>query len=97
MNELQATQSFAALSQETRLRIIRTLVQAGDEGVAAGVLAEQVGVTASNVSFHLKELLRAGLVSMRREARSIIYAAEYPALLLFDCLQHRRPSLTLEL
>ncbi len=91
MDELQATRSFAALSQETRLRIVRTLVKAGDEGVPAGVIADTVGVTASNVSFHLKELQRAGLVSMRREARSIIYAAAYSALgnlirfLMQDC------------
>ena len=80
MEEKQALAAFGALSQETRLRIVRLLVQAGPEGVAAGVLGEATGVSASNVSFHLKELERAGLIGARRQARSIIYAADYPAL-----------------
>jgi ArsR family transcriptional regulator, arsenate/arsenite/antimonite-responsive transcriptional repressor len=70
-------------------------VQAGPEGVAAGVLGEATGVSASNVSFHLKELERAGLIGARRQARSIIYAADYPALagllqfLMEDCCAGR--------
>ncbi|WP_283178875.1 metalloregulator ArsR/SmtB family transcription factor [Gemmobacter sp. 24YEA27] len=91
MDERQALLSFGALSQETRLRILRMLVVAGPEGLAAGVIAEQAGVTASNVSFHAKELERAGLVSSRRESRSILYTAEFDALngllrfLMEDC------------
>ena len=91
MNERQALLSFGALSQETRLRILRMLVVAGPEGLAAGLIAEQAGVTASNVSFHVKELERAGLVSSRRESRSILYTAEFDALngllrfLMEDC------------
>src|SRR5438067_2398991 len=80
MHQSQALNCFAALSQETRLAIVRLLVRAGDDGVAAGVIADEVGVSASNVSFHLKELERAGLIAQRREARSIIYAANYTAL-----------------
>lgn len=80
MDERQALLSFGALSQETRLRILRMLVVAGPEGLAAGLIAEQAGVTASNVSFHVKELERAGLVSSRRESRSILYTAEFDAL-----------------
>ena len=63
MEERQALTAFAALSQETRLHILRLLVVAGPDGLAAGVIAEQAGVSASNVSFHIKELERAGLVA----------------------------------
>jgi ArsR family transcriptional regulator, arsenate/arsenite/antimonite-responsive transcriptional repressor len=95
VEEKQALAAFGALSQETRLRIVRLLVQAGPEGVAAGVLGEATGVSASNVSFHLKELERAGLIGARRQARSIKYAADYPALagllqfLMEDCCAGR--------
>lgn len=95
MDERQALTAFGALSQETRLRLLRLLVVAGPEGIAAGSLAEQVAVSPSNVSFHLKELERAGLVSTRRDARSIVYNAEYDALsglirfLMEDCCSGR--------
>lgn len=95
MDERQALSAFGALSQETRLRILRMLVVAGPDGMAAGAVAEQAEVSASNVSFHLKELERAGLVAARRDARSIIYSAEYDALsglirfLIEDCCSGR--------
>ncbi|WP_432343348.1 metalloregulator ArsR/SmtB family transcription factor [Shinella yambaruensis] len=91
MDERQALASFAALSQETRLAIVRTLVVAGPDGLAAGLIAERMGVSPSNVSFHLKELERSGLIAMRRESRSIVYSASYDALadlvkfLMEDC------------
>lgn len=91
MEERQALTVFGALSQETRLRILRVLVVAGDEGLAAGALAERVGVSPSNVSFHLKEMEMAGLVRAARQGRSIIYAADHGTLsgliafLLEDC------------
>ncbi len=91
MNESQARNCFAALSQETRLSVLRMLVRAGLEGVAAGTIAEQLGVSASNLSFHLKELERAELIVQRRAARSIFYAANYNGLrsligfLMKDC------------
>ncbi len=91
MDERQALSSFAALSQETRLGIVRTLVVAGPEGLAAGLIAERMGVSPSNVSFHLKELERAGLILQRRESRSIVYSASYDSLadlvkfLMEDC------------
>jgi ArsR family transcriptional regulator, arsenate/arsenite/antimonite-responsive transcriptional repressor len=78
--EQNALLAFSALSQETRLRIVRMLVVAGAEGLAAGAIAEKVAVSPSNVSFHLKELEHAGLIVARRESRSIIYAADYAAL-----------------
>ncbi len=95
MDERQALIAFGALSQETRLRILRLLVVAGQDGIAAGALAGQVEVSPSNVSFHLKELERAGLVSARRDARSIIYTAGFDALgglvrfLMEDCCNGR--------
>jgi len=91
MNRGQALSVFAALSQDTRLSIVRLLVKAGPEGVTAGDIADGVGVSASNLSFRLKELQHAGLVEARREARSIIYSADYAALrgligfLMKDC------------
>src|SRR4051794_10439757 len=91
MDERQALSAFAALSQETRLRIVRFLVKAGPDGMAAGEIADEMGVSASNVSFHLKDLEHAGMIAARREARSIIYTAEFPMLteliqfLMKDC------------
>lgn len=95
MDERQALMAFGALSQETRLKLLRLLVVAGPDGIAAGSLAEQVEVSPSNVSFHLKELERAGLVGTRRDVRSIVYSAEYDALsalirfLMEDCCSGR--------
>jgi ArsR family transcriptional regulator len=95
MDEGQAVAAFAALGQAHRLRIVRRLVTAGPEGLAAGLLAEAVGVSATNLSFHLKELSRAGLVTAQREGRSIRYRAAYPDLsaliqfLMRDCCQGR--------
>jgi DNA-binding transcriptional ArsR family regulator len=91
LNERQALGAFAALAQESRLRIVRLLVKAGPEGMPAGALGEAVSASSSNVSFHLKELEQAGLIQSRRQSRSIIYSAAYPALshlirfLLEDC------------
>ncbi|MFK0162845.1 ArsR/SmtB family transcription factor [Rhizobium sp. NPDC090279] len=91
MDERQALTSFGALSQESRLQIVRMLVVAGPDGMAAGTIAERLEVSPSNVSFHLKELDRAGLVSQQRESRSIVYTANYDALgdlvrfLMEDC------------
>ncbi len=93
MDEPQALAAFAALAQEHRPRLVRSLVTAGPGGLASGVLAEAVGVSAATVSHHLKELSHAGLVASRREGRSIIYSAAYPALsdliqfLMRDCCQ----------
>jgi ArsR family transcriptional regulator, arsenate/arsenite/antimonite-responsive transcriptional repressor len=72
--------SLAALAQEHRLAAYRLLVQAGPDGLAAGALAEALGIPASSLSFHLAQLSNAGLVSQRRASRSIIYAADYAAM-----------------
>lgn len=95
MKEKQALDAFAALSQETRLRIVRILVEAGPDGMPAGAIGEAVAASSSNLSFHLSHLERAGLIESRREARSIIYSAAYPALggliafLMRDCCKGR--------
>nr|WP_250813069.1 metalloregulator ArsR/SmtB family transcription factor [Neorhizobium tomejilense] len=91
MNERQAIGAFGALAQDTRLQIVRMLVVAGPNGMAAGSLAERAGVSPSNVSFHLKELEHTGLISQQRESRSIIYRANIEVLgdlvrfLMEDC------------
>lgn len=70
--------AFDALSQETRLRAFRMLVEAGPDGLPAGALSEQLGTPNNTMSFHLSHLNNAGIVSSRREGRSIIYSANYP-------------------
>ena len=91
MHRRQALSGFAALSQDTRLGIVRLLVKTGPEGMGAGQIADEIGVSASNLSFHLKELLHAGLVESERDARAIIYTANYDTLrgligfLMKDC------------
>ncbi|SDL42733.1 ArsR/SmtB family transcription factor [Paracoccus chinensis] len=94
MNEPEALAAFAALSQDTRLRIVRLLVQAGPEGMSAGAIGEVLGgARTSRLSFHLTHLEHAKLIQSRREGRFIIYSAVDPALaglvgfLMKDCCQ----------
>ena len=72
--------ALGALAQEHRLATFRLLVEAGPDGMAAGALAEALGLPASSMSFHLAQLSHAGLVTQRRQSRSIIYAADYAAM-----------------
>lgn len=72
--------ALGALAQEHRLAAFRLLVQAGPAGMAAGVIAEAIGVVPSSMSFHLAQLAHAGLVTQRRQSRSIIYAADFAAM-----------------
>ena len=72
--------ALGALAQEHRLAAFRLLVQAGPEGMAAGALADALDVPASSMSFHLAQLANAGLVSPKRQSRSIIYSADYAAM-----------------
>lgn len=72
--------ALGALAQEHRLAAFRLLVQAGPEGMAAGALAEALGVPPSSMSFHLAQLTHAGLITQRRQSRSLIYAADYAAM-----------------
>jgi ArsR family transcriptional regulator, arsenate/arsenite/antimonite-responsive transcriptional repressor len=72
--------ALAALAQEHRLAVFRLLVQAGSEGMAAGAIADALGVPASSMSFHLAQLTNAGLIAQRRQSRSLIYSADYAAM-----------------
>ena len=67
--------ALSALAQEHRLAAFRLLVQAGAAGLPAGAVSDRLGVPPSSMSFHLAQLASAGLVTQRRESRSIIYAA----------------------
>jgi len=69
--------TLAALAQETRLAVFRLLVEAGPEGVAAGRIGESLKVPGATLSFHLKELARAGLVTTRQERQFIYYAVDF--------------------
>jgi DNA-binding transcriptional ArsR family regulator len=95
IKEAQALDAFAALSQATRLGMVRALVVAGPDGMAAGAVGEAVGASSSSASFHLAHLERTGLIQSRRVARSIVYSANYEALsgliefLMEDCCQGR--------
>lgn len=95
MEMMTVIRRLTALAQETRLAIYRLLVPAGEGGLPAGVIAERLGVSPATLSFHLKELERAGLLQARREGRSIYYAADYDGMrdllsfLAEDCCQGR--------
>lgn len=75
MESNDAVRSLAALAQPVRLQVFRCLVVAGPEGLTPGALVEAIGVPATSLSFHLKELTHAGLVSQERQGRHLIYRA----------------------
>ena len=91
MEEKQALGMLAALSQETRLRVVRYLVACGDDGASAGEVAERVDAASSRASFHLAALEKAGVISSERQSRKIIYRVNFANLggvisfLLNDC------------
>ena len=70
--------ALAALAQETRLAIYRLLVEAGPTGLAVGEIGASVKAAPATLSFHLKELVNAGLLSSRQDGRYIFYSANYP-------------------
>jgi DNA-binding transcriptional ArsR family regulator len=75
-----AVRSLAALAQDSRLATYRLLVQAGPEGLAAGEIAERLGIPASTLSFHMKALSHAGLVESRQESRFVYYTANFETM-----------------
>lgn len=79
MDIQQATIAFDALSQETRLGAFRLLVRAGPDGLAAGALSDELGIPHNTMSFHLSHLSNAGIVSSRKDGRSVIYSANFDA------------------
>ena len=77
MGETDVVRALAALSQPLRLKVFRALVVAGDTGLTPGVIAQGLGVPAATLSFHLKELAGAGLVTAERASRHLIYRADF--------------------
>jgi ArsR family transcriptional regulator, arsenate/arsenite/antimonite-responsive transcriptional repressor len=75
--ENDAVKALAALAQVQRLRVFRALVRAGAAGLTPGVLAAMLDVPASSLSFHLKELVHAGLAQVEQQGRSLIYRADF--------------------
>jgi ArsR family transcriptional regulator, arsenate/arsenite/antimonite-responsive transcriptional repressor len=80
MKKVRAIAALAALAQESRLDVFRLLVQSGPDGLAAGEIGARLGVPSPTLSFHLSHLKYAGLVTSRRDSRSIIYSADYKAM-----------------
>ncbi|MEI6644351.1 MAG: metalloregulator ArsR/SmtB family transcription factor [Novosphingobium sp.] len=76
----RAVDLLSALAQGSRLAVFRLLVKAGPDGLPAGTIAREVGVRPNTLSTHLAILEQAGLVTARREGRSVIYAADYGAM-----------------
>lgn len=80
MDMQAAIVALGALAGEHRLALFRLLVQAGNDGLAAGTIAEKLGIPNSSLSFHLAQLRGAGLVTQERQHRLLIYRANYPAM-----------------
>jgi ArsR family transcriptional regulator len=80
MKAESAIASLSALAQDHRLAVFRLLVQAGDNGMPAGAIADTLNVPNSSLSFHLAQLRNAGLILQERQHRSLIYRANYPAM-----------------
>ena len=80
MDQKRVIASLGALAQERRLELFRLLVTAGPAGLPAGVIAEKLAVLPSSLSFHLQQLVHAGLITQRRLSRQLIYSAEYGAM-----------------
>jgi DNA-binding transcriptional ArsR family regulator len=80
MKSKDAVESLAALAQESRLALFRLLVRRGPEGYTPGQLSDKLGVPGPTLSFHLKELQRAGLIEARREGRFVYYSPNFPRM-----------------
>jgi ArsR family transcriptional regulator, arsenate/arsenite/antimonite-responsive transcriptional repressor len=77
MEDKYVIKALAALAQPNRLHIFRSLVVKGSQGLTPALLAEQLGMPANTLSFHLKELMHADLISQERSGRNLIYRAQY--------------------
>jgi DNA-binding transcriptional ArsR family regulator len=77
MNSADAVAALGALAHETRLAVYRMLVEKGPDGLAAGAIAERLGLPPSSLTFHVQHLHRAGLVTQRRLGRQLLYAADF--------------------
>jgi DNA-binding transcriptional ArsR family regulator len=77
MEDTEVVRSLAALAQPHRLKVFRALVVAGPGGMTPGVMSEGAGIPPATLSFHLKELMNAGLVTQERQGRSLVYRASF--------------------
>ena len=99
MEVKEAVQRLGALAHETRLSVFRLLVRRGPLGLAAGEIASRMEISPPNASFHLAELARVGLVSARRDGRSVIYAIDFASIaglvdfLKENCCAEETPSM----
>jgi ArsR family transcriptional regulator len=75
-----AVAALGALAHETRLQVFRMLVQRGPDGLAAGVIAAELDMPPSSLTFHLQQLTHAGLITQRRVSRQLIYATDFTAM-----------------
>ena len=93
MDQGRAIAALGALAQETRLDLFRLLVASAPDGLSAGSIAERLGIAPSSLSFHLQQLLHAGLIAQRRLGRQLIYSAEAPAIdeLIVHLTENCRP------
>src|ERR1700744_3861519 len=80
MEKTQAVTALAALAQDNRLDVYRLLVEAGREGMPAGAVAETLGLAPNTLTFHFDRLRQAGLVTVQRAGRSMIYSARYETM-----------------
>lgn len=80
MDEADVIKALAALAQPVRLKVFRALVVTGEAGLTPGTMAEGLDIPANTLSFHLKELVNAGLVTQERASRNLIYRAAYPRM-----------------
>src|SRR5215468_8369317 len=80
MEKANAVAALSALAQDNRLDVFRLLVQAGPNGMPAGAVAEALGLAPNTLTFHFDRLRMAGLVTVRREGRSMIYAAQFDTM-----------------
>jgi len=80
MKKTDAVEALAPLAQDSRLDVFRLLVQAGPEGMSAGAVSTALDLAPNTLTFHFDRLRTAGLVSVRREGRSMIYAAQYETM-----------------
>jgi DNA-binding transcriptional ArsR family regulator len=77
---MRAVESLAALAHDTRLKVFRLLVEAGPEGLPAGVIGERLDLPPATLSFHLAHLARAGVARSRQEGRYVIYSADFQSM-----------------
>jgi len=80
MTDTEVVKALAALAQESRLKVFRLLIVAGPGGVTPGLVADELGIAPTSLSFHLKELTHAGLITQERVGRNLIYRARIEAM-----------------